>query len=84
MTTSQTIDRAPGTGRWHIFAQTSTPTDQNVRAGDVLYLWNTYNDNGGFLETNQNSTDGDLYLVCTNVYFNRSSNVANWRAQPAA
>jgi len=84
VTTSQTMDRAPGTGRWHIFAQTSTPTDQNVRVGDTLYLWNAYSDNGGFLETNGNSTDGDLYLVCTNAYFNRSSNVADWRAQPAA
>jgi hypothetical protein len=79
VSTSQTKDRATGTGRWRIFAQTSATTDQNIRPGDVVHLWNIYDDNGGFLETNQNSPDGDKYDVCTNAYFNRSSNVADWK-----
>lgn len=83
VTTSQVKDRAPGTGRWHVFAQTSSPADQNVRFGDTLHLWNTYDNNGGFLETNQHSTDGDKYDVCTNAYFNRAANVTEWRAQLA-
>lgn len=81
--TADSKDRAPGTGRWRIFAQTSAPGDQNVRAGDVVHLWNTYDDNGGFLETNQNSTQGDKYEVCTNAYFNRASNVADWKVLKA-
>ncbi|MGW7066830.1 hypothetical protein ACWGII_15325 [Streptomyces sp. NPDC054855] len=78
--TSEARDRAAGTGRWRIFAQTSTPADQYVRAGDVVHLWNLYGDNGGFLETNNHSTaDGGKYDLCTNAYFNRSSNVADWK-----
>ncbi|MFI0263995.1 hypothetical protein ACH4OW_33850 [Streptomyces sp. NPDC017056] len=82
--TSETRDRAQGTGRWRIFAQTSSPADQNVRVGDVVHLWNLYGDNGGFLETNNHSTaSGGKYDLCTNAYFNRSSNVADWKIHRA-
>ncbi|MFI6055314.1 hypothetical protein ACIBCO_35150 [Streptomyces violascens] len=83
VSTAESKDRTPGSGRWRIFAQTSTPGDQNVRAGDVVLLWNTYDDNGGFLETNQNATDGDKLDVCTNAYYNRGSNVADWKIHKA-
>jgi hypothetical protein len=84
VTTYATKDRAPGTSRWRIFAQTSTPTDQDIRVGDTVHLWNTYDDNGGFLETNGNSTDGDKYDVCTSAYYNRlSADVADWEIQRA-
>ncbi|MEV6527314.1 hypothetical protein AB0M43_35855 [Longispora sp. NPDC051575] len=80
VSTSAARDRAPGTGRWRIFAQTSSPGDQNIRLGDVILLWNTYGDNGGFLETNNVSTETNaLYDVCTNAYFNRSSDVTFWK-----
>lgn len=65
--TSKGQDRAPGTGRWRLFAQSSSPGDQNVRPGDVIHLWNTYGDNGGFLETN-GGADGGKHDVCTNAY----------------
>ncbi|MCX4823921.1 hypothetical protein OG883_29410 [Streptomyces sp. NBC_01142] len=84
--TADSKDRTPGSGRWRIFAQTSTPFDQNVRAGDVVHLWNTYDDNGGFLEVNQNAannTAGDQLDVCTNAYFNRGGNVADWKIHTA-
>ncbi|MFE0177170.1 hypothetical protein ACFWZ2_33180 [Streptomyces sp. NPDC059002] len=84
VSTSEARDRAAGTGRWRIFAETSSPADQNVRVGDVVHLWNLYGDNGGFLETNNQSTaSGGLYDLCTNAYFNRSSNVADWRVHKA-
>ncbi|MCX4884111.1 hypothetical protein [Streptomyces sp. NBC_00847] len=84
VSTSPARDRAPGTGRWRIFAQTSAPADQNVRFGDTVLLWNTWDDNGGFLETNGGSSDtGSKYDVCTNAYFNRSSNVADWKIHQA-
>ncbi|MEV0444701.1 hypothetical protein AB0I46_37910 [Streptomyces spectabilis] len=84
VTTSQSRDRAPGTGRWRIFAQASSPADQNVRIGDVVHLWNLYDDNGGFLETNHTSQLTDAkYDLCTNAYYNRSSNVADWKIHRA-
>ncbi|WP_406287830.1 hypothetical protein [Embleya sp. NBC_00896] len=83
VSTSQTKDRAPGTGRWRIFAQTSSPQDRYVRAGDVVHLWNTYGDNGGFLETNNVGPAGDKYDVCTNAYYNRADHVADWRISTA-
>ena len=84
VTTSQTVDRYPGTGRWRIFARTSSPGDQAIRIDDVVLLWNTYAENGGFLETNGLSTVGDKLNVCTNAYFNRSANVADWRVHRAS
>ncbi|MEI5099221.1 hypothetical protein RB200_12070 [Streptomyces sp. PmtG] len=84
VSTSQARDRAAGTGRWRIVAQTSHPTDGNVRAGDVVHLWNLYGDNGGFLETNHASPlTGAKYDLCTNAYYNRSSSVADWKLHRA-
>ncbi|MFD4119178.1 hypothetical protein ACFWSJ_37780 [Streptomyces niveus] len=79
VSTSKDQDRAPGTGRWRIFAQASTPGDQNVRTGDVVHLFNTYGDNGGFLETNGAGPAAGKYDVCTNAYYNRSGNVGDWK-----
>ncbi|MEU6148368.1 hypothetical protein ABZ816_00035 [Actinosynnema sp. NPDC047251] len=83
VSTSTSKDRAAGTGRWRIFAETSAPTDGYVRKGDVVHLWNTYGDNGGFLETNQHATDGGKLDVDTNAYYNRSDNVADWKIHQA-
>ncbi|MFF9898958.1 hypothetical protein [Streptomyces longispororuber] len=84
VSTSQGRDRAAGTGRWRIFARTSDPADGTVRAGDVVHLWNTYGDNGGFLETNHTSSaSGAKYDLCTNAYYNRSSDVADWKIHRA-
>ncbi|MFF1375931.1 hypothetical protein [Streptomyces sp. NPDC058308] len=84
VSTSEARDRATGTGRWRIFARTSSPADQNVRAGDVVHLWNLYGDNGGFLETNNTTTAvGGKYDLCTNAYFNRSSDVGDWKIHKA-
>ncbi|MFF6978955.1 hypothetical protein ACFZAV_14680 [Streptomyces sp. NPDC008343] len=57
--------------------------DQNARAGDVVHLWNTYDDNGDFLENNQNATVGGKLGVCTNAYLNRGDNVADWKIHKA-
>lgn len=82
--TSTAKDRATGTGRWRVFAQASSPLDQGIRLDDVVHLWNLWDDNGGFLETNGTSTaSGAKYDVCTNGYWNRSSDVGNWRFQAA-
>ncbi|POX42380.1 hypothetical protein C3486_05055 [Streptomyces sp. Ru73] len=83
VTTSQAKDRATGTGRWRIFAQTSSPADQQVRFGDTVLLWNTYGDHGGFLETNGAGPAEGKYDVCVNAYYNRTGNVADWKIQAA-
>jgi hypothetical protein len=84
VSTSKDKDRAPGTGRWRLFAQASSPAgDQNVRPGDVIHLWNTYGDNGGFLETNGGGPTGGKYDVCTNAYYNRAQNVGDWKLHRA-
>ncbi|MFJ2272298.1 hypothetical protein ACIOHO_39620 [Streptomyces sp. NPDC087849] len=85
VSTSKVKDRAPGTGHWRIFAQTSATTNgKHVRIGDTVLLWNVYGGNGGFLETNGGTNDQDAaYDVCTNAYFNRSSNVADWKIHKA-
>ncbi|MFB8766785.1 hypothetical protein VSQ78_03655 [Nocardiopsis alba] len=81
VSTSPGKDRGEGTGRWRIFAQTSSPTDQAVRLGDVLLLRNLYG-SGSFLETNSTAGPG-LYDVCTNAYFNRAEDVTLWKALTA-
>jgi hypothetical protein len=78
--TSSAQDRATGTGRWRVTAKTSSPQDQSVRYNDVVQLWNLWADNGGFLGTNGGTPAvGGKYDVCTNAYWNRSADVADWR-----
>ncbi|MFF1445631.1 hypothetical protein [Streptomyces sp. NPDC058295] len=74
--TAKTADR--GTAEWRIFGLTSTPQDTHLHIGDVVHLWNTYAGNGGFLVTNGHGPAGGMYDVCTNAYFNRTGNVADW------
>jgi hypothetical protein len=81
--TAKGADRGPGTGEWRIFAQTSDPQDTNVHIGDTVHLWNLYGANGGFLETNGGGPAGGKYDVCTNAYYNRAANVADWRISRA-
>jgi hypothetical protein len=46
----------------------------------VVQLWNLWADNGGFLETNRSTPAvGGKYDVCTNAYWNRGGDVADWR-----
>lgn len=85
VSTSKDRDRAgEHTGSWRIFAQTSAPADQAVRFGDIVILWNLYSATGSFLETNGGtSAVGGKYDVCTSAYWNRSSNVGDWRISRA-
>jgi hypothetical protein len=78
--TSSAKDRATGTGGCRVTARTSSPQDQSIRYNDVVQLWNLWADNGGFLETNGGTTAvGGKYDVCTNAYWNRAGDVADWR-----
>ncbi|MEV0604265.1 hypothetical protein AB0I82_33900 [Streptomyces sp. NPDC050315] len=82
VSTNKEKDRADsGTASWRIFAQTSAPADGAVRVNDVVILWNLYASTGSFLETNGGnpSPNQGKYDVCTSTYWNRSSNVGDWR-----
>lgn len=81
--TAKGADRGTGTAEWRIFAQTSDPQDSAVHIGDTIHLWNVYGGNGGFLETNGGGPVGGKYDVCTNAYYNRAVNVADWRISRA-
>lgn len=49
----------------------------------MIHLWNTYGDNGGFLETSGGGPTGAKYDVCTNAYYNREQNVGDWKLHRA-
>ncbi|MFJ9612567.1 hypothetical protein [Streptomyces noursei] len=78
-------DRDGNSSRWQIFDVTSSPQDGLVRLNDTVQLWSTYNNRGGFLETNQpSSATGARFDVDTNAYSNRgNSNTAFWKVLPA-
>ncbi|MFF3195283.1 hypothetical protein [Streptomyces misionensis] len=81
-----TKDRGPGTGRWHIFGVTSSPTDGHIRTDDTVHLLNDYGSaNGGFLDTNgvSNQGGGAKYAVSTSPYSDRGTGTGSWKVLPA-
>ena len=81
-----TKDRGPGTGKWHIFGVTSSPTDGHIRTDDIVHLLNDYNSaNGGFLDTNGRSSQGGgaKYSVSTSYYSDRGTGTGSWKVLPA-
>jgi hypothetical protein len=74
LSTSPAKDRAAGTGRWRVFAESSSPTDGTVRYGDLVHLLNGYEDwNGGFLDTCGAGPSGGKYGVSTSSYLDRGA-----------
>ncbi|MFF4749978.1 hypothetical protein ACWD5R_08065 [Streptomyces sp. NPDC002514] len=85
VSTTVTKDRGPGTGKWHIFGRTSSPTDGNIRTDDIVHLLNDYGSaNGGFLDTNGHSSrQGAKYDVSTSHYTDRGTDTGSWKVLPA-
>ncbi|MFB7495182.1 hypothetical protein ACFC09_10815 [Streptomyces sp. NPDC056161] len=85
VSTTVTKDRGPGTGKWHIFGRTSSPTDGNIRTDDIVHLLNDYGSaNGGFLDTNgRSSQQGAKYDVSTSHYTDRGTGTGSWKVLPA-
>ncbi|MEU8588843.1 hypothetical protein AB0C59_17855 [Streptomyces sp. NPDC048664] len=82
VSTTVTKDRGPGTGRWHIFGKTSSPTDGHIRTNDVVNLLNDYGAaNGGFLDTNglSHQHGGAKYDVSTSHYADRDHGTGSWK-----
>ncbi|MEU7891771.1 hypothetical protein AB0B45_02775 [Nonomuraea sp. NPDC049152] len=84
VSTSHGKDRATGTGRWRVFAASSSPDDARVRVGDVVHLLNGFNDwNGGFLDTCHAGPAEGLYGVSTSLYLNRGNGTGQWKFSKA-
>ncbi|MEU6113504.1 hypothetical protein ABZ840_02875 [Streptomyces sp. NPDC047117] len=82
--TSPGRDRAAGTGRWRVFADSSTTDDNKVRHGDVVRLLNGYNDwRGGFLDTCHQGPEAGLYGVSTSFYSDRGKGTGQWKFSKA-
>ncbi|QIS21393.1 hypothetical protein [Nocardia terpenica] len=86
VSTSSAKDRATGTGRWRVFAETSSPTDSKVREGDLVHLLNGWDDwKGGWLDTNGSDTygAGSKYGVSTSPYLDRGKGTGTWKFSKA-
>jgi hypothetical protein len=84
VSTSPGKDRAAGTGRWRVCAETSSPADSKVREGDLVHLLNGYNDwNGGFLDTCHGGPPGGKYEVSTSHYIDRAAGTGTWKISKA-
>jgi len=69
VSTSITKDRGAGTGRWRVFAETSSPVDSKVRVGDRVHLLNGWDNwNGGFLDTNGSGPTESKHGVYTQCH----------------
>jgi len=86
VSTSPAKDRAAGTGRWRLFAESSSLADSKVREGDLIHLLNGYDDwNGGFLDTCGNADcGGNKYNVSTSGYIDRAGQgTGTWKLSKA-
>ncbi|MDR3082061.1 MAG: hypothetical protein LBV60_14250 [Streptomyces sp.] len=85
VSTTAVKDRGPGTGKWHIFGKTSSPTDGHIRTDDNVHLLNDFGSaNGGFLDTNGRAgRQGAKYDVSTSPYTDRGTGTGSWKVLPA-
>ncbi|WP_433933493.1 hypothetical protein AB3662_04020 [Sorangium cellulosum] len=81
VSTADTPTRAAGTGTWEILSATGKASGQEVLSGDVLYLKNLYQDDGGYLDSSgASSPDPCIYQVGTAAKPDRDSNgTSRWR-----
>jgi hypothetical protein len=74
---------APGSSRWRVLAQASSPSDGKVREGDICTLYNEINfanTPGGFLDTYGAALFGNKLGVYTNFYSDRATaGTSFWR-----
>lgn len=65
VSTASSRDRGNGTGTWKILSATGKTEGTQVLYGDTIYLFNLYNGDGGYLDTNGAGCEGNLYCVST-------------------
>jgi hypothetical protein len=80
--TSAQPNRAGTSGEWFLFAETSSPDDGAIRAGDVVHILSNYNNtHGGWLDISGGSAPGGngLHTAFTSHYSNRANGSGAYR-----
>ncbi|MBS9439108.1 hypothetical protein EAE91_18790 [Photorhabdus noenieputensis] len=65
--TATSPNRAPGTGTgtWQILSASGKSVGQEIYSGEIVFLFNLYQNNGGYLGTNGYAPSPELYNVYT-------------------
>lgn len=84
MATAAVPDRLPGSSTWEISSGSCAATGAPVKSGDIIYLRNLYEGNGGYLDVNGAPTAaqkqaGGLYDVTTAWGKDRDGNSSRWQ-----
>ena len=79
VSTSDSRDRASGSGKWKIMSATGKANGTPVLSNDVLHLQNQFNGNGGYLDTCFYADKPNKYKVSTSDSSNRASGSGQWR-----
>ncbi|MFJ4981807.1 hypothetical protein ACIP6X_42030 [Streptomyces coeruleorubidus] len=79
--TSTTPNRAGTSGEWSLFAETSSPQDGAIRAGELVHILSNYNNtSGGWLDISGGAAGGGgVHTALTSYYSNRTSGSGAWR-----
>ncbi|WP_326763260.1 hypothetical protein OG978_47220 (plasmid) [Streptomyces sp. NBC_01591] len=84
VSTAPTATRAPGTGTWEIVSGSCQAAGSPVRSGDIVYLRNLWDGNGGYLDVNGaasagQQSSGGIYDVTTAWGKDRDENSSRWQ-----
>ncbi|CDL81747.1 hypothetical protein [Xenorhabdus szentirmaii] len=63
--TSASPNRDTGTGSWQILSAEGKKSGEEVYSGDRIFLFNLYQNNGGYLRVSGNAPSPELYNVYT-------------------
>ncbi|WP_228902913.1 hypothetical protein [Photorhabdus bodei] len=65
--TATSPTRAPGTGTgtWQILSASGKVVGEEIYSGDIVFLFNLYQNNGGYLGTNGYAPSPELYNIYT-------------------
>ncbi|MEU7413843.1 hypothetical protein AB0B40_31845 [Streptomyces sp. NPDC042638] len=84
VSTATVPNRGPGTGTWEVLSGACKKTGDIVLSGDLIYLRNLYQDDGGYLDVNSLATPnqktyGGLYDVSTSWGKDRGDSTSRWQ-----
>jgi hypothetical protein len=79
VSTANTPTRAQGTGTWKIVSASGKQNGTPVLVGDVIYLQNQYQGDGGYLDTCNHDTTGNKYDVSTANTPTRAQGTGTWK-----
>lgn len=84
VSTATVPNRGPGTGTWEIVSGSCQATGAPVKSGDIIYLRNLYQNDGGYLDVNGGASSdqqnaGGIYDVSTAWGKDRDGNSSRWQ-----